>query len=210
MLSLLDNPDTCTAAKVLQWSLDRETSKVPDIPWPTDFPRTQRSPDSSDRSNSSAEIDAQELFLCAVGWILHHELAHIQLQHGSIGSDSLREETEADELATEMLLQGITNRDLISKRGLGITNALLALCCRDLELRKMQRSNVRRTHPKSAERLYKTLGHRALADQCVVVTFAVYILKLHFDHLGIETNQRVYPDLMSCLSDYCFILAKNC
>ncbi len=208
VLSLLDHPETCTAAKLLQWAVDRETSKVANIPWPSDCPKPQRSAESSGLSNSNATWVAQEMFLCAVGWILHHELAHIRLGHRDIPLDSLKEETEADKLATETLVQGITDKDHLFKRGLGITNALLALCCLDMETRDVQWSNIPRSHPNVAERLFRALGHQALANQSDVYTFAVYILKLHFDHLGIEIHPRDYADVKCCLSDYCYELQE--
>lgn len=48
---------------------------------------------------------AEEVFRMAVVWILHHEIAHIRLQHTSpAGPDSIREEFEADKAAIAWLV----------------------------------------------------------------------------------------------------------
>ena len=48
---------------------------------------------------------AEEVFRMSVIWILHHEIAHIRLQHTSpAGADSIREEFEADKAAIEWLV----------------------------------------------------------------------------------------------------------
>ena len=207
-LCLSDYPDTRTAAKLLQWIVNKEKFKTPNSPWPSGCPQPQPLPESPDPSNPNATWVASELFLCAVGWIFHHELAHVKLRHQGVSVYSQEEEMKADNVATKTLLQGITDKDTIRKRGLGITIALLTLSCLDLETKVVQISNIPRSHPNIAKRLFHALDHTAL-DLPEFHKFVAYILKLHFDHLGIELPQIGYLDARTCLGDYLYKLRNH-
>lgn len=208
-LCFSDYPATRDAAKLLHWIVDRERSAGLGKPWPSDCPRPQRLPETTDSQEISDIRLASELFLCATGWILHHELAHIELGHRGFSVLSIKEELCADKLATKTLLDGVTNRVIIEKRGLGIAIALLAIGCLELETRVERNNGFPTSHPKTAERLYAALNHDAISNAPVVLDFTLYMLKMHFDHLGIEITEKEYPDRMSCLSAYCVALSKQ-
>ena len=70
----------------------------------------------------------EEIFRLAVAWILHHELAHLRLQHSV---PSVKIEYEADQAATDWLLKvdGLSQAELIARQfgiatGLGWLSAL--------------------------------------------------------------------------------------
>jgi hypothetical protein len=75
---------------------------------------------------------AEEVFRLAVAWILHHEIAHIRLQHSaSPGPDAVQEEWEADRASTDWLLRvpGMSQADRLARfcgvaAGLGWLSAL--------------------------------------------------------------------------------------
>ena len=208
-LCFSDYPATCRAAKLLQWIVDRERSAGMGEPWPSGCPRPQRLPEAPDSPEISEVSFASELFLCAMGWILHHELAHIKLGHRGFSVLSIKEETCADKLATETLLDGVTDSTISEKRGLGIAIALLAISCLELEVRVVRNNGFLSSHPKTATRLYDALNHPAIANAPVVLDFTLYMLKMHFDHLEIELTETEFPDRMSCLSAYCVALGKH-
>ena len=208
-LCFSDYPATSDAAKLLHWIVDRESSAGFGKPWPSDCPRPQRLPEASVSHEISDISFASELFLCAMGWIFHHELAHISLGHRGFSVLSIVEEIDADKLATKTVLDGVTNRLIIEKRGLGIAIALLAIGCLELETRVVRNSGFPSSHPKTAKRLYDALNHDAIANAPTVLDFTLYMLKMHFDHLGIDLIETEYPDRISCLSAYCVALSKK-
>ena len=207
-LCFSDYPATSDAAKLLHWVIDRESSAGLGKPWPSDCPRPQRLPETPVPHEISDISFASELFLCAMGWIFHHELAHIELGHRGFSVLSIEEETDADRLATKTVLDGVNDSIIIEKRGLGIAIALLAIGCLDLETRVVRKNGFPSSHPKTVERLYDALNHDAIANAPTVVDFTLYMLKMHFDHLGIDLIETEYPDRMSCLSAYCVALSK--
>jgi hypothetical protein len=64
-------------------------------------------PPPLDLDSDSDEHVATELNLSAIGWMLHHEIAHVVLGHAFIGTAfAHQEELEADHYATNWLLEG--------------------------------------------------------------------------------------------------------
>ena len=64
-----------SAAKLLKWAFESWLNPN-DLQWPEDLPRPRDNP-----KNGSMENVADEFCLCAVAYLMHHELAHIRLRH---------------------------------------------------------------------------------------------------------------------------------
>ena len=119
-------------------------------PWPAGAP----TPD--DKADPNVE-PANELFLVINGWILLHELAHLELNHNfspSIGpEESIKQEREADDWASHWILdnwkQFKNEEPVFVKRTLGISFALSAFT----GMEYYEESKIPRTHPKSHDRL---------------------------------------------------------
>ncbi|MBD4053771.1 cell death peptidase Lit, partial [Xanthomonas citri pv. citri] len=77
---------------------------------------------------------ASEIFLCAIAWILHHEISHVVLQHPLVTTAfSTQEEREADSHATKWILGNLyESAPELKKRALGIATAVL--CIQSLEV----------------------------------------------------------------------------
>ena len=82
--------------------------------WPNQLP----CPISMPIEGSDVHV-TNELFLCAIAWILHHEIAHIKLGHPDIETIiSLKEEREADEAATTWILHKSNNDKEYKKKNI--------------------------------------------------------------------------------------------
>jgi hypothetical protein len=84
--------------------------------WPQHGPCPRHTP----LSDGDDEHVATELFLCALAWMLHHEIAHIVLGHPFVNTFlSYNEERDADAFATNWLLDGLEENDpRLKKRAL--------------------------------------------------------------------------------------------
>ena len=120
-----------------------------------DWPHNLPSPDAS--LNCDINV-ANELFLCALAWIIHHEIAHVTLKHNIlIHGITINEEKMADIKATEWILDMLqSGDDRLKKRGYGIAIAILTL--QSLEVNATNNSHL--THPRPHERLDYCLDPR--------------------------------------------------
>ena len=128
------------------------------------------------------ELVADELFLSAIAWILHHEIAHIYNDHPNApcsDCESREQEKEADRSATNWILGEEICTKKITKRGLGIAIAVLTITTQDLLSGEFKET----THPKSFERLFDALDENFDNDH-VVYAFSVIILQVHMALAG--------------------------
>ena len=117
-----------------------------------------------------------EGFLLAVGWILHHEHAHVRCNHQS--SDpiySVQEEREADDLAVDWVFGACTDERMRLTRQVGMLIALIALQYLDVPA---GRDSVVRTHPPTTERIFRCLNRAGVEADGVV--YALGAIALHF------------------------------
>lgn len=178
------------------------------VEWPDSLPHPAVAEVSARTgSEPSNEEVATELFLCASAWILHHELAHLRLQHPLVTTNSVAEEREADQAATGWILDSYPGEPRTLKRGLGIAVAVVALAVLQLESPALSNTGVPQTHPGVADRLFHALDHPAFGEDHQVFDFVVHSLKLHFDHVGIEADGE-YDNARDCFHDYCMTLHR--
>lgn len=167
--------------------------------WPKSGPRPKQDSHSCDDSRV-----ATELFLCAIAWILHHEIAHVVLQHPLINTSfSVQEEQEADKFATEWLLGGLQKSDpKLKKRALGL--AVAVLCLQSLEVDTD--SCLRNTHPAAHDRIFKSTSIYQVGDDEIVEATCTIVLQYLFNESGVSANvdgstfSEIFGDLLFDIS----------
>ncbi len=170
---LMGDVELRSGMDLYNWSLDN-LNLSDGIEWPNDLPR----PAANRLQASEYESIADELFLCAIGWLLHHELAHISHQH-PIKTNTLEEsrahETQADNSATTWILGNEDRPEQLLKRGMGIAVATLVLTTQDLLRGQFKET----THPRSFERLFSALDENFKDADHAVYSFSTIILQVH-------------------------------
>jgi hypothetical protein len=176
----LGNNRLSSSNNILQWAR-RNLADTGIDPWPSEGPRP-----TLDSDSGSDEHVATELFLCAIGWMLHHEIAHVVLEHPLIGTAfAQQEEREADHHATNWLLEGQhPDTPEFKKRVLGITMALL--CLQSLEVNN--HLCLRNTHPAAHDRIFSNLNNYQATNHEIVAAFSSVILQYLFHDTGIAAN----------------------
>jgi hypothetical protein len=171
------------ASRLLEWTVAAEQAiadakkkkqPIPAIPWPDGLPRPSAHP-----VPESDEHVADELFLAAGAFILHHELAHLRLGHKlSDDSEEMRRlEYEADMEAARWLLQGLDEADdRFLKRAIGIALALAWMTSLAVFIPEDSES-----HPPSCDRLYRTLDNFVHDPDHLVWAFADTILRANLE-----------------------------
>ena len=165
---------------ILQWAQNNLVDTGIDS-WPSEGPRP-----TLDSDNGSDEHVATELFLCAIGWMLHHEIAHVVLKHPLIGTAFMQqEERDADQYATNWLLEGQhPDAPGLKKRVHGITVALL--CLQSLEVN--DHLCLRNTHPAAYDRISSNFNNIQASNHEIVAAFSSVILQYLFHDTGIAAN----------------------
>jgi hypothetical protein len=101
------------------------------------------------------------LFLCALAWIVHHEIAHIRLNHQALVTTcSIAEERDADIEATKWILDKSTVPQESRKRTFGIAAAILAL----QGFHSPDQFVALKTHPSAFERIDYCLSEAGISE----------------------------------------------
>jgi hypothetical protein len=181
VFDLQSDPELKLALEMYQWSNNSLRNKD-GFCWKENYP----SPQKNTEDMESDESIATELFLCAIAWILHHEIAHIYHQHPNQTTDaeSRAQEKEADSSATKWILENITDSKILQKRGLGIAIAVLAITSQDI----LSGSFNATTHPKSFERLFDVIDPYFIDENHLVYSFITIILRFHMTIRGLEID----------------------
>jgi hypothetical protein len=168
------------ATDILQWAKSNLLQSGIEQ-WPESGPRPKQDSHSCDDSRV-----ATELFLCAIAWILHHEIAHVVLRHPLINTAfSEHEEQDADRFATEWLLDGLPQDDpRLKKRALGL--AVAVLCLQSLEVDTT--SCLRNTHPAAHDRIFKNTAIYQCGNDEVIEAMCTVVLQYLFHDVGIAAN----------------------
>lgn len=129
----------------------------------------------------SDEHVANELFLAAIAWILHHEIAHLQLGHTSITAIPTQEETDADTRALSWILDQESDEARRKKRVLGACVAILLITVLDLNTGSFRD----RTHPRAFDRMFRMLEQARLPDNHVAFSFCTTMIRVEMSKLQI-------------------------
>lgn len=176
----LGNSRLVSSNELLKWAksnlLSEGTSQ-----WPPSSPAPRR----SGVANNDASV-ATELFLCALGWIVHHEIGHIALGHSHLLTDlAVREEQEADDYATDWLLSALDPSDRQRlKRALGIAAAIL--CIQSTEIQNS--ACLANTHPDAHERIFACLSKVEADHSELVNAYASVVLQYLFHDQSVDAD----------------------
>lgn len=177
-LDLSKSGAAANALDVFNWA--RRNLDLPgQVPWPQG-PRPLAAP-----AYGSAEHASNELFLSAVAWIIHHEIAHVRTKDSSLGKAfSIQEERDCDHSATDWITAKCNLPEELQKRHMGMVAAIMAMQYLD----EPQGSDTYvGSHPKSVERLHYCLDKACATDDSAVCAFAAVALQLHAAQLNIQT-----------------------
>jgi hypothetical protein len=197
-----DSASTAFIPDLFDLAFNRRLANRSDEPWPSALPGPRLArPDQEPRD---VEL-ATELWLVALGWILHHELTHIRLGHLNKSDEEIRDEIDADQGATDWLLADVQDERVRLKMSLGIAIAVTVLGA--FSLHRPSRTRLgSRTHPPAGERILQAMSHPSLADDHPAQQFACLGIKMHLDSVGVETPTETYETASDCLSAYCKLL----
>lgn len=166
------------AIAIQHWGVDRISDPCA-IQWPEQF----LNPALNDVEDVRV---ANELFLCALAWVLHHELGHSERGHTiAIAVRGRQEELEADCFASKIILQDLERSDpRLKKRALGVACAVLALQSLEVAEKPKESSGYPGAHERLANALY---GYEISEDE-VVDAFSVAVLQLLFARSDVEAD----------------------
>lgn len=174
-----ENPRARSAFALYEWALNQFLTRTTS-PWPEFgiFPEPHPEPGTDCYVTN-------ELFLVAISWIIHHEIAHARLDHDEFSVRPLAEENAADKQATLWICATAAESSELLKRALGIAAAILVLVACDLQTAHF--SSI--THPPSFERLMFSLDHTGLAEDSKVYAFAYVQIQIHLAKAGVQFHQ---------------------
>lgn len=193
MFDPVGNERLKTAHKLISWAKSNLMTTGTDD-WPLDLP--QPTEDDVDESDTAV---ARELFLCALGWIVHHEIGHIGLEH-SPGDVAYSDQNEkaADTYATDWILDNLEAEcPMLKKRSIGVAAA--TLCLQSFELNDQMAGCLRNTHPDAHVRLYESLTKYQVGTEEVIEAFVVVILQCLFSKTDVqfEVNGAIFSDMFN-------------
>ena len=187
------NPNLQRAEALFGWA-KRNLNGDGKAMWPSGLPTPEQR-----LQNADLEF-ITHLFLIALAWIIHHEVAHVTQRHTpGITSRSLTEENGADRVATDWILgDRDPNAQDTLKRGLGIATAILTL--QSLEIRQSTMHGPE-THAPAQERLHRCLGGYQIGSEQGIEAYTVSTLQVLYDELGIraDINGNSFQDIQAGL-----------
>lgn len=143
---------------------------------------------------------ANELFLTAVSWVVHHEIAHARLGHEELSINSVLQESDADRAATAWVCGETTEPGPLFKRAMGVVSALLHLLSYDL-----QQGRVRwTTHPPTYERLVANLDRLGFEESHKVYAFGFVLLEILLAQHEIQLKVDREGSFHDMLASACF------
>ena len=188
------------AVDLLQWGFSSWLNHS-GAPWPPHLPKP-----ISDPVRASDENMADELSLCAIAFILHHELAHIRLHH--FGASELDSERDADNCANDWVLGQIDDEtdSKFVKRALGVATALAVLVAKGIHTQAYGDPS----HPRSFDRLMHALDRHIRDPNHPAWEFVTAVLKLHLDNAahGAEIPDRPFESMRECVDAYVDALSR--
>jgi len=173
MVEFALHPDLGPAAKLIYWAFDSWLSRSGE-PWPSDLPTPAPNP-----PHGSDLYVADELCLCALALLMHHELAHIRLRHSSPSIPEI--ECDADYHAIDWILGSVGENDpRFIKRSLGCVVAFGTIAANQIYSGEYDIT----THPRGFDRLVNSFD-RHINDPNHLVWFTVgLVLSLHMQNSG--------------------------
>lgn len=154
----------------------------------------------------SNENVADELMLCMLAFVLHHELAHIRLRHGRQNVDS---ERDADYAASDWILGGVDRRSsFYIKRVLGIAARLSLAAGRSTHSGEYSGQ----THPRTFDRLFQVLDrHLSGEPDHIAWYFTSASLALHLSNTDgrLQTPPEEFVNGKEAVNQMIELLARD-
>jgi len=179
------------------WGYNK-VKQINNTDWPCNLPK----PVIADCDTPEDCKVANELYLCAASWILHHEFAHIYHNHPNDplnNLDSIKQERESDLSATEWILGGVVDEKIQNKRALGIAIATLVITAQDILVGEFKET----THPRSFQRLYDAITPYIKNEDHLVYAFSTVICHINMAiadiQIEVNDNDTWKQNLESCL-----------
>jgi hypothetical protein len=164
-------------------------------PWPLPELKPVRVPEPSTDGHV-----ANELFLTAVSWIIHHEIAHCRLDHEELTVNSVLQESDADRAATDWVCRDSVESESLLKRALGVACANLCLLAYDLQQNRVRWT----THPPTYERLLANLDHIGFDENHRVYAFGFVLLEILLAQHGLAVAVDRTVSFHDMLATACF------
>lgn len=171
-------PECLEACQLLKWITQRRLGAAVPHEWPAGLPNPSQENDALDQRKLATEVA-----LGALGFIIHHELAHIRLLHS--GKSEISSEKDADHAAVDWILRDgfiSTTDPADKKRLLCIAHALSVTVIRDIYTGDFDGI----THPRSFDRLNYALSRHLADNNHLSRSFIAFVLKLHMDNSSIS------------------------
>jgi hypothetical protein len=200
-IDFCSNPVTKDAVKLIDWAFLPKKPADEDE-WPINLPSPIENP-----SLNSPEKMADELCLCAIAVILHHELQHVRLQQTpSTGADQINQEKDADFAAADWILG---NKNTVSemaylKRGYGFAISYDVIMAWELYRKK----RLYYDHPRTFDRLINILEKYVIDPNHKVWMLLWVTFSLHFHRNKLEKPNNEYDTYYECINAYAEILSK--
>lgn len=187
------------ALSLYKWGM-KQLHQSPLKEWPSD----KAKPEVDATIDEDVRV-ANELYLCAAAWIIHHEFAHIIHDHKNTplnNEESRVQEVEADNSATKWVLAGVADESLLKKRGLGVAIATLVLTAQDILAGEFKET----THPRSFQRLYDAISPYFRDPDHLVYAFSTVICHMNMAMSGMEIikndDETWKENLETCLLQF--------
>jgi len=199
IIDLHADSDVKQAMKLLKWIYESWLNDDNDN-WPDELPKPIKNP-----QKGSMENVADELCLCAISYIIHHELSHIKLKHPN--EENIENEKEVDIEATDWILNhSLDQWDYkFIKRAMGIAIGFEVQTARGIYTGDYGGIS----HPYSYDRLYQNLNRYIDDPQHITWAFICSTLKLHLDNKKIQTPDQTYDSFQDCVNSYIDLLSRN-
>lgn len=211
-----DSEQNLQASKLLEWAVNSDRNPYdPNIKYPDGAPLPFEISDENCLS-----ICARDITIFGLGYILLHEIAHIELKHAFNADEftSIQQEYEADKWAAHFVMD--CRRNYIEKfcpsnpsaHNIVDDKRLLALVASNYWLVKAECYNSiskNKTHPPTFERLNAIIEEFVSDDNHLLWAMSVLVLCLHLQqfhpNLIINRNFSTYKECtqyyMNCISN---------
>ncbi|MEL5468196.1 phage exclusion protein Lit family protein [Serratia nevei] len=138
-----------------------------------------------------------ELFLCAMAWIMLHEIGHLKLNHtDGEYSQSLQEEVDADSFATDFVFDGETLPSQFIKRFSGSFLALVIILDQE-----SSDDGGSRSHPHASARIERMFQSTKCDDEKSVAIVFPLLLLFYYNKKGVapdidDSDDKDYIDFV--------------
>ncbi len=194
-----DYPELSKPISLLKWIYERWTNNI-DTQWPSDLPKPKENP-----TTDTMEYVAQELCLAATAFALHHELAHLRLDHSML--QNIDEEKEADLSAVDWLSDKLfqDSDPCKIKRALAISLVFETLTAKSIYTNHYSSAS----HPDSHIRLFESLDAYIDDPNHFVWQLVCATLSLHFANNKIPIPPKEFDSFHECVMEYILILREK-